>query len=59
MTLESIALVAVVALAVPAALLAAWRIWPRGDDARLLDAVWTAVPPLFLALLIVLAASAA
>lgn len=57
-TLESVALALVIVLVVPTALLAAWRIWPRGDDARVLDAIWTAVPPVLIALLVVLAAGA-
>ena len=58
MTLESLALALVIVLIAPAALVAAWRIWPRGKDARALDAVWTIVPPVLLVVLVVLSAGA-
>ena len=61
-SLTTLALVLAIVLAVPAALVASWRIWPRDgawNRARALDALWTVVPPVLLVLLIVLSAGAA
>ncbi|MDH3724525.1 MAG: hypothetical protein OER93_02100 [Thermoleophilia bacterium] len=57
MSLSSIALILAIVLAVPAALVASWRIWPREGAwrwARALDALWTVVPPVLLVVLIAL-----
>ena len=62
MSLDSVALALAIALAVPAALVASWRIWPREgawSRARALDALWTAVPPALLLLLVALVWGAA
>ena len=59
--MQSAALVLAAALALPAAVLAAWRFWwavPRAPEggARALEAVWTLVPLALLVALIVAAA---
>ena len=61
MSLPALALILALALAVPAALVASWRMWPRGGSwtgARVMDAIWTLVPVALLAGLLVLAAGA-
>ena len=55
MSLSSIALILAIVIAVPAALVASWRIWPREgawNGTRALDALWTLVPPVLLLVLI-------
>jgi heme/copper-type cytochrome/quinol oxidase subunit 2 len=55
MSLSSIALILAIVIAVPAALVASWRIWPREgawNGARALDALWTLVPLVLLVVLI-------
>jgi heme/copper-type cytochrome/quinol oxidase subunit 2 len=61
MSLPALALILALVLAVPAALVASWRMWPRDGSwsgARIMDAVWTLVPPALLGGLLVLAAGA-